>query len=397
MNKESYVTLPRTAADTQTADNNTVGSYLTYPDVTGKRIAEGGKRLHGEPRQSMPEAPLVTIITVCFNSAKTIEQCIDSVLAQSYPNIEYIIVDAASTDGTQAIIERHSQAIDYYVSEPDRGLYHAMNKGLALASGDYILMLNSDDWYVDTAVEELVKAQLACGKDFVSSLAHNVDAEGRLLGTIRSLPYDAGIRLRMPLRHETMLVSRVLYEAVGGYDETYRIIADFDLTLRLYLAGFSHFELPRPLMYFRNTGVSSTALEKLFAERRILLSRQFPSLDRTCLEILGQHGQLAPDNISLFFSGHLEGAALRLYRRPEINRPSSLVFILVSASAPRRKAGCGASAAHRHLCRPRYGRGGHRHPAPGGGLAPPRCRCPHLFPGERIGPAVCISHSSHRP
>src|SRR5688572_25442567 len=123
------------ALSSDAAQGKVVGKYLTYPDPEGKRLAEGGLRLRSKYRQSRPEEPLVSIITVCYNAASTLEQCMRSVFEQTYPNIEYIVIDGGSEDGTVALLESHQDSIDYFVSEPDRGLYHAMNKGLELASG----------------------------------------------------------------------------------------------------------------------------------------------------------------------------------------------------------------------------------------------------------------------
>jgi glycosyltransferase involved in cell wall biosynthesis len=99
----------------------------------------------------------VSIITVCFNSEKTIRDTIESVLSQDYPNIEYIVIDGKSSDRTMSIIQEYGDRIAIAISEPDKGIYDAMNKGIHLASGEIIGMLNSDDIYMDThAVSELI-------------------------------------------------------------------------------------------------------------------------------------------------------------------------------------------------------------------------------------------------
>lgn len=154
-----------TNAIPQTNASATTGKFLRYPAGTGKRLSEGGLRLQQIYKISRPECPLVTVITVCLNSSKTIEQCIESVLQQTYENIEYIIIDGGSTDDTLNILGNYSNSIDYYISEPDRGLYHAMNKGLELASGEYILFLNSDDWYEQDCIQTLVTAKEFSGCD----------------------------------------------------------------------------------------------------------------------------------------------------------------------------------------------------------------------------------------
>ena len=113
-----------------------VGRYQTYPDTTRRRACHGGLRTLGQFKRTSEEFPLVTVITVCLNSAETIENCIRSVRDQTHENVEYIVVDGGSADGTVDIIQKHSEFIDYFVSEPDRGLYHAMNKGIESATGE---------------------------------------------------------------------------------------------------------------------------------------------------------------------------------------------------------------------------------------------------------------------
>lgn len=307
--------------------SRTIGRHARAPDTTGARRAEGGLRLQGKHKRSLPGMPLVSIVTICLNSAATIAQTFASVLRQGYGNIEYIVVDGGSTDATLELIRAHEHAIDYHVSEPDGGLYAAMNKALGLASGDHVLVLNSDDWYADDAVESLVAARAYSGCDIVSALAQYVDGDGRPVQVMRSMPLDAGTRLRMPLRHETMLVPAAVYDRFGGYDEGYRVIADFDFTRKLYEAGITHYEVPRPLLFFRNTGVSSTALDKLAAERARLIARQFPALPAAEVESLATLSKLRPEGVEPLarrqLSDDLLLDALRAYQEDQFRRPDA--------------------------------------------------------------------------
>lgn len=272
-----------------------VGKYHTYPDTTGKRAAEGGLRLQGYQKQSQEGLPLVTIMTVCYNSSETIAQTFQSIRDQSYSNIEYVVVDGGSSDGTVDILKANADLIDYYVSEPDKGLYHAMNKGLELAQGKFILILNSDDWYEPFTVQKLVEAQAFSACDFVGGLARYINADGST-HVLPSMAFDHSTLLRMPLRHQTMFMSAELYDRTGPYDTSFPIIADYDYAIRLYQAGATYFEVPEALLNFRTSGVSSTAWEQLHNEHRALLHKVFPFLTPEEVQVLGDHSKAKPEN-----------------------------------------------------------------------------------------------------
>jgi len=258
----------------------------------------GGCRISGRrrPRRSA-DGPLVSVITVCLNAEQTLEQCIRSVLEQTYPGIEYIVLDGGSGDGTLEILRRHEHAIEYWQSERDAGLYQAMNKGLALATGEYILFLNADDWYPADAVESLVKAKGFGCADVVSALAQYVDQAGRPVELDREGGVEQVRRRRMPLRHETMLVPAAIYRQLGGYDESYGIAADFHFVGRLYRAGFRVYEIPRALLYFRNTGVSNRDPAAEIAERTRVIRANFPFLAEPDARTLADVRKLAPERL----------------------------------------------------------------------------------------------------
>lgn len=254
------------------------GLYQRFPDNTQDRRVEGGLRLKEPLHKPAKGMPFVTIVTVCWNAGKTLEKAMQSVAAQTYDNIEYVVVDGGSDDNTVDLLNTYAHMIDYFVSEPDNGLYFAMNKGLELAQGDYILFLNADDWYAPETVEKLIQAQRDSGADFVSSLANYVDGAGNFVRVQPPSPFDAGVEFRMPLRHETMLVPSWMYDAAGYYDTSYRVIADRVYTAGLFWRGYSHHLLHDPLLNFSMEGVSSVNLDSLYAERERTMNARFPGV-----------------------------------------------------------------------------------------------------------------------
>lgn len=190
----------------------------------------------------------VSVITVSYNAAKTIEQTIQSVLKQSYPNIEYLVIDGKSTDGTQRVIEKYRNEISYYVSEPDQGIYDAMNKGISRASGDVIGIINSDDWYETDAVEKVVNCFEKKNADVVFGEIWLIDSNGNKRSCTKNsiLP-----------PHPAMFVKRNAYRKYGVFDISYAIAADYELTLRLLSKGAAFERIDCILSNFRTTGISS--------------------------------------------------------------------------------------------------------------------------------------------
>ena len=251
---------------------------------------ECGLRLNGIFKQSLPHAPLVTVITVVFNREKTIERCILSVLNQTYVNLEYIIIDGASFDETTRIIERYADSIDYYLSEPDDGIYNAINKGIRLASGDFLLLLHSDDWFREDAVEKLVEAAVKSSADVVHADAIIVDGSNKNLGTLKGCLDDGLYTKGNPIRHETMLVKKAVHDRHGYYDESYRIIADYEFVIRLHEAGCTFEHVSACLLYFSNTGISFVDQEVKLTERARVFHELFPFLDDVDLAAMKKGG-----------------------------------------------------------------------------------------------------------
>lgn len=203
----------------------------------------------------------ISVITVARNAATTIEHTIRSVAEQGYPNIEHIVVDGGSTDGTLEIIQKHRATIAAFVSEADHGMYDAMNKGLRLASGGIIGFLNADDIYANSRVLETIARTMesqkvdACYGDLVYVDKNRPD---RVVRYWRSRIYRDGLFETgwMPA-HPTFYARSSAYDKFGGYDLAYRYQSDFELTMRLLAVNrISSAYIPQVLVKMRSGGAS---------------------------------------------------------------------------------------------------------------------------------------------
>lgn len=207
--------------------------------------------------------PLVSIITVAFNSANTIGEAIESVLSQDYPAIEHLVIDGGSTDGTAEIVGGFGNRIATFVSEPDRGIYDAMNKGIRLARGSIVGMLNSDDTYTDErAVSDLMEAMQRESTDsaFGDVIYVDQDDTDRIVRYYRSNRWSPWrFRFGWMPAHPTFFVKREWYERCGLFSLDYRIAADFEMLVRLlHVAGVSYTYVGRPIVRMRSGGASAS-------------------------------------------------------------------------------------------------------------------------------------------
>ncbi len=218
--------------------------------------------------------PVISVITIVFNGAKHIEQAISSVLEQGHDAIEYIVVDGGSTDGTLEIIRKHEDGIDRWISEPDRGIYDAMNKGLALASGDLVGMLNSDDWYAPGALEAVADAYRRSPDKDVAILGRwNAVFEDIDL-VIACAPSTDFHRLRMC--HQALFVPRRVYETAGPYDTSYRYSADLEMALRIRARGIPFLILDKTVVNYRTSGASGTNYRATGMEQSAIIRKYLP-------------------------------------------------------------------------------------------------------------------------
>lgn len=205
----------------------------------------------------------VSVITVCYNSREYIGKAIESVLNQSYKNIEYIIIDGGSTDGTIDIIRGYESIFDgrmKWISEPDNGIYDAMNKGIKISSGQIIGILNSDDWYendaVETVVEHFSKEE---NIDIVHGKVNIVDSNGKFIREmyLKRNAYDFKYSEFMPICHPTAFVKRDVYTNKGLFSTKYKIAADYDFILRCINNNLHITFVDKVITNFRDGGISN--------------------------------------------------------------------------------------------------------------------------------------------
>ncbi len=196
---------------------------------------------------------LISVVTVSYNAVATIEQTILSVINQTYPNIEYIIIDGGSTDGTVDIIKKYEDKIAYWVSEPDKGIYDAMNKGIARANGSFIGIINSDDWYVNDTISVIANliiknpdVDVFCGDMFVYYSPSKQKVQHSYYNKIKS---------KMSINHPTCFIRSDIYLR-KSFSLDYKLASDYDFLLWCYQSGYRFYNVDKPLANFTVGGIS---------------------------------------------------------------------------------------------------------------------------------------------
>jgi glycosyltransferase involved in cell wall biosynthesis len=216
----------------------------------------------------------LSIITAIYNNANVIELAIKSVLSQTYPNIEHIIVDGASTDGTLAVLDQYHDRVSKVISEPDLGIYDALNKGIKASTGDVIGFLHSDDEFNSpTSVANLMNALSESGADGIYSdlqYVRRAGGDNHLIRMWKSRPFQPKLLSRgwMPA-HPTLLLKREVYKKIGFYNLDYRIASDYDFILRVFKSPNYRFHyLPEVTVSMQIGGESNKSLSKIIQKSK---------------------------------------------------------------------------------------------------------------------------------
>tara|TARA_A100001011_G_C14126243_1_gene763451 strand:+ start:101 stop:961 length:861 start_codon:yes stop_codon:yes gene_type:complete len=255
--------------------------------MTGKNKLQGGLRVKGIFKQSDNLKPLISVITVVVNGEKYLEKAILSIAEQTYDNVEYIIIDGGSTDGTLDIISKHEGLIDFWISEKDSGLYNAMNKGIKLSKGDFIGFVGSDDFLYKNSLEKLAKVAKNENIDYTVGPVDIIDDSGKLIEKILVLPNFLSKKrfiFDMATHHLSFYVNRKIIDKVGNFDESFKIRSDYDMTINVISASKKKFNFIDSVGSFREGGLSGSY--KSYFESFSILRKHKVSMLKSIFNIL---------------------------------------------------------------------------------------------------------------
>lgn len=260
-----------------------IDDYRSMPPDPGR--IEGGLKIQGSfSRKSDHDTPLISIVTIIFNGEKTLEQTIQSVLNQTYNNIEYIIVDGGSTDGTIDILRKYDNKIAYWMSEPDKGIGDAFNKGITTSTGEIIGLINADDWYSAKGVETVMNEYLKKGQHIYHAKLQYWNSDMK--------PYyvfsgdDEKILKRGTINHPTVFVPKKIYEEIGLFNINFKNAVDYEWLIRAKLKGIKFHYIDQVIANMRLEGNSDIKWFNNYIE--IFRARKI-------------HGMNAITNLYLFF------------------------------------------------------------------------------------------------
>ena len=235
----------------------------------------------------------VSIVTVCYNSDRTIEDTLKSVLSQKYDNIEYIVIDGGSTDTTNEIIDKYSDLISLYVCEPDNGLYDAMNKGILLATGDLIGILNSDDILADDDIINKLVSHIGVNDGVYADVGFYAEhdfLDKKRHYSSKGFTKDKFSRGMMPA-HPSFYAKKECYERAGFYRTDFKIASDFDMLLRIFsLPNTSFTYLEEEIVKMRLGGViTSGFMSNYILNIEILQSCQSYGVNANWFSIISKY------------------------------------------------------------------------------------------------------------
>ena len=246
-------------------------SFLLLPKSDGRK-SEGGLRCNNYFKTGSHELPLISVVTVVFNGKKYLERSIQSVIGQSYENVEYIVVDGGSTDGTLDVLYGYEDSIDYWVSEKDFGIYDAMNKGISLSSGQWIYFLGADDLLVQKILEKVHTLLIDDSAIYYGNVRFVPDL------SIYDGPFDKCKLFVKNICHQAMFFPRSAFKT-NRYSTQYKYLSDYKMNLKLFFIEKRTFNyLDYLIAEYQRDGLSSVNTERKINLYKIFILIKNPNL-----------------------------------------------------------------------------------------------------------------------
>lgn len=232
--------------------------------------------------------PKISIVTIAYNCEKEIEETILSVINQQYDNKEYLIIDGASKDGTMDVVNKYRDKIDVIISEPDKGRSDAFNKGIAYATGDYIVMMNAGDLLAEDALNKFAR-NFEFGYDVIKGNTIRWNEETGFKSIEHPVIKYPEIPFNFLVCHQSTYISKSAYERFGVYDIDYKIVMDFELMLRFSRNNAKFKKIDEDLAIFRLGGISQTSSKRRIKEMKRAMLENGHSNFNTSVFILYVH------------------------------------------------------------------------------------------------------------
>ncbi|MCL7764202.1 glycosyltransferase [Polaribacter sp. Z014] len=246
----------------------------------------------------------ITIITINYNNLLGLKKTMESVFDQTYKNVEYVVIDGGSTDGSKEFIEENKNKLDYWVSEPDKGIYNAMNKGIDKAVGEYLLFLNSGDYLCDKDVLSQISLELNDYDIYYGNLIElnsNSSCNKKNKGT-EGKEITISTFITGSISHPSSFIKRNLFEKYGFYDESLKIVSDwkfFLIALGMNNSDIKYLNID--VSYFDMTGISNTNIDLINIERKKVLLEIVPkSILSDCYKLIELQNRFSTDRAKMF-------------------------------------------------------------------------------------------------
>jgi glycosyltransferase involved in cell wall biosynthesis len=233
-----------------------------------------------------------SIITVNYNDKQGLQKTIESVIIQDFKDYEFIIIDGDSTDGSRDVIKNHGNAITKFISEPDKGIYNAMNKGIKMATGSYLLFLNSGDAFIDSKVLHNFSREMDGNADlYYGDILFQERTKDRKISSPNKLSFDFFFTTNLP--HQASFIRRELFDEIFYYNEEFKIVSDWEfLIYAVCRANISYKHIPILVSLYDGTGISSDPnnYKMMYEERDIVINKHFPAFkdDYTKISLMKQ-------------------------------------------------------------------------------------------------------------